>query len=143
MSELYNKDILRWTTRIPNHVRLDAADVSVVKASRICGSQLTLDVCFEDGEVVAFGQQVKACALGQASAAIVGQHIMGLTAAELEGIAAQFRIMVETGVANFPEKWSDLALLAPVHEHPGRRGSVMLPFECLEAVFKENMAING
>ncbi|WP_262694281.1 iron-sulfur cluster assembly scaffold protein [Kordiimonas aquimaris] len=137
MSELYNKDILRWTTRIPHHTRLQPADVSVVKTSRICGSQLTLDVCFADDQITMFGQQVKACALGQASAAIVGQHIIGLTASELADINVRFTAMVETGVADFPDKWADLSLLAPVHEHPGRRGSVMLPFECLEAVFRQ------
>lgn len=137
MSELYNKDILRWTTRIPNHARLEEPDVSVVKTSRICGSQLTMDVCFEGQRIKSFGQQVKACALGQASAAIVGQHVVGLTPDELTDIAARFRTMVATGVADFPEKWADLALLAPVHEHPGRKGSVMLPFDCLEAVFKQ------
>lgn len=136
MSELYNKDILRWTTRIPHHERLEAPDISVVKTSRICGSQLTMDACFDGLKIASFGQQVKACALGQASAAIVGQHVIGLTLDELTDIGERFRNMVATGVADFPEKWADLALLAPVHEHPGRRGSVMLPFECLEAVFK-------
>lgn len=138
MSELYNKDILRWTTRIPNHARLESADVSVVKTSRICGSQLALDVCFAGDRIDVFGQHVKACALGQASAAIVGQHIKGLTAGELRDINERFIAMVETGIADFPDKWSDLGLLAPVYEHPGRRGSVMLPFDCLTQAFREH-----
>lgn len=136
MADLYNKEILRLTTRIPHHQRLENPDVVSVKTSRVCGSRLTVDACFEGGVITAFGQQVKACALGQAAAAIVGQHVIGLTEAELADIAKKFRHMVKTGAADFPEKWADLHLLQAVHEHPGRHGSVMLPFECLEDVFK-------
>jgi NifU-like protein involved in Fe-S cluster formation len=135
MTELYNTDILRWTTRIPHPERLAVADATVVKTSRICGSRISVDARVSGGVITDFGQEVKACALGQAAAAIVGQHVIGLTAAELDDIAARFRHMVRTGEADFPEKWADLALLAPVWEHPGRHGSVMLPFECLEGVF--------
>ncbi len=138
MTELYNTDILRWTTRIPHLTRLDGAAVHVTKTSRICGSRINADARITDGVIVEFGQEVKACALGQASAAIVGQHIIGLSATELETVAEKFRHMVKTGEAEFPEKWHDLALLAPVKDHPGRHGSVMLPFEMLEGVFAEH-----
>ncbi len=135
MTELYNTDILRWTTRIPLTDRLEGDVLHVTKTSRICGSRINADAVVEDGIITAFGQEVKACALGQASAAIVGQNIIGLSASELEEIADKFRHMVKTGDAIFPDKWKDLALLAPVKDHPGRHGSVILPFETLEGVF--------
>ncbi len=135
MTELYNTDILRWTTRIPHTERLRGECFHVTKTSRICGSRINADALVEDGVIKEFGQEVKACALGQAAAAIVGQHIIGLTEEELVDIAEKFRHMVQTGEVHFPDKWSDLALLAPVKDHPGRHGSVMLPFEVLEGVF--------
>ncbi|WP_417455783.1 iron-sulfur cluster assembly scaffold protein [Kordiimonas sp.] len=135
MTELYNTEILRWTTRIPHQERLVAADVTVTKTSRICGSRISADAHLVLGRIKTFGWEVKACALGQATAAIVGQHAIGLSEAELADIAARFRTMVQTGEANFPEKWKDLALLAPVQDHPGRHGSVMLPFEVFEGIF--------
>lgn len=137
MTELYSTDILRLTTRIPHTERLSGADVTVVKTSRICGSRITADAMFTDGRISAFGQEVKACALGQATAAIVGKNVLGLSEAELTDIADRFRHMVKTGEVDFPEKWADLGLLAPVKDHPGRHGSVMLPFECLEGIFNE------
>jgi len=137
MTELYNTDILRWTTRIPHTERLVDADVTVTKTSRVCGSRISVDAKFFRGAIEAFGQEVKACALGQASAAIVGKNVLGLTADELADVAERFRVMVKTGEANFPEKWADLALLAPVVDHPGRHGSVLLPIECLEGAFAE------
>lgn len=135
MSELYNTDILRLTTRIPHQVRLQAPDVTVVKTSRVCGSRITIDAIVQNGVITAFGQEVKACALGQAAAAIVGEHVIGLTENEFADIAEHFKVMVKTGDAAFPDKWSKLALLAPVKDHPGRHGSVMLPFEALEKIF--------
>lgn len=137
MTELYNTDILRWTTRIPHTVRLVDADVTVTKTSRICGSRISVDAVVSRGAISAFGQEVKACALGQASAAIVGQNVLGLTSDELADIAERFRTMVQTGQVDFPKKWADLALLAPVVDHPGRHGSVLLPIECLEGIFAE------
>lgn len=139
MADVYTTEILRWSTRIPHTVRLEGADVTVVKTSRVCGSRITADAIVADGYISAYGQEVKACALGQASAAIIGQNILGLGAVELADIARRFRTMVKTGEADFPEKWADLALLAPVKDHPGRHGSVMLPFETLEGIFKESL----
>ncbi|MEX0299244.1 MAG: iron-sulfur cluster assembly scaffold protein [Kordiimonas sp.] len=138
MTELYSTEILRWTTRIPHTERLEVADATVVKTSRICGSRITADAMFTEGRISAFGQEVKACALGQATAAIVGQNVLGLNEAELSDIAERFRHMVKTGEADFPEKWKELALLSPVKDHPGRHGSVMLPFDMLEALFIES-----
>lgn len=137
MSELYNKEILRLTTQIPHLTRLQEPDTTVVKTSRICGSRLTVDAIVQNGVIADFGQEVKACALGQAAAAIVGEHVVGLGKNELDEIAERFRHMVKTGEADFPEKWSKLALLAAVKDHPGRHGSVMLPFEVLAEVFEQ------
>jgi NifU-like protein involved in Fe-S cluster formation len=136
MTELYTTEILRWATRIPHSSRLESPGVSVTKTSRVCGSRLSLDVCFAEGKIVDFGQEVKACALGQAAAAIVGKNIIGLTKAEFVEIEQRFRQMVKTGEADFTGKWSDLSLLSPVYDHPGRHGSVLLPFDCLNAVFQ-------
>jgi NifU-like protein involved in Fe-S cluster formation len=135
MSELYTTDILRWTTKIPRQGRLQDADKTVVKTSRICGSRLTIDVNFQGASIKNFAQEVKACALGQATAAIVGQHVIGLDAHEFGQIQALFTDMVAGQDIEFPEKWRDLDLLRPVQNHPGRKGSVMLPFECLREIF--------
>lgn len=143
MTELYNTEILRLTTRIPHQARLDAPDTTVMKTSRICGSRITADASLQNGVIIAFGQEVKACALGQAAAAIVGEQVIGLAAKELKDIAGRFRHMVKTGEADYPVKWKKLALLAAVKDHPGRHGSVMLPFEVLEQMFADMDAEAG
>jgi NifU-like protein involved in Fe-S cluster formation len=89
----------------------------------------------EDGVIVDFAQEVKACALGQATAAIVGQHVVGLDAGEFKAVKKQFTAMVAGENIDFPDKWHELSILSPVKDHPGRKGSVMLPFECLTDIF--------
>ena len=82
-SPLYSRDILRLAASIPHLGRLDGG-VSVEKRSPVCGSRVTVDVVLDDGgRVAALGQEVHACALGQASAALMGAHAIGRNAAEL------------------------------------------------------------
>ncbi|GHF17239.1 iron-sulfur cluster assembly scaffold protein [Kordiimonas sediminis] len=136
MTDIYTKDLLRWTLKIPFQERMESPDASVVKTSRICGSRISLDVTFgPDGTINGAGWEVKACALGQATAAMVGQHIIGLGKAEFDEIDQLFASLVKGEDVHFPDKWQDLQALAPVKDHPGRQGSVALPFDCLRAVF--------
>jgi NifU-like protein involved in Fe-S cluster formation len=80
---LYNKDILRLAASIPHHQRLADPQASVEKRSPTCGSRVTADVRMEDGKLAALGLDVKACALGQASAALMAAQAIGMTADEL------------------------------------------------------------
>ena len=81
---LYNRDILRLAASIPHLGRLEAPQASATRRSPVCGSIVTVDVVTDEaGRVAALGQEVKACALGQASASLMGAHAVGRTAAEL------------------------------------------------------------
>ncbi|MBC7985962.1 MAG: iron-sulfur cluster assembly scaffold protein, partial [Sphingomonadaceae bacterium] len=81
---LYNAEILRLATEIPHQARLAAPQASVEKRSPVCGSRVTVDVMLgDDGRVAALGQEVRACALGQASASLMGRHALGRAPAEL------------------------------------------------------------
>src|ERR1700704_52461 len=83
-SALYNRDILRLAASIPHHQRLAAPQASVEKSSPVCGSRVTVDLVVDaKGRVAALGQEVRACALGQASASLMGAHAIGRTAGEL------------------------------------------------------------
>ncbi|MBU0774537.1 MAG: iron-sulfur cluster assembly scaffold protein, partial [Alphaproteobacteria bacterium] len=68
---LYNKDILRLAASIPHHHRLPAPQASVERRSPTCGSRVTVDVAMADGRLSDIGLDVKACALGQASASLM------------------------------------------------------------------------
>jgi NifU-like protein involved in Fe-S cluster formation len=88
-----------------------------------------VDVVVRDGRVADFAQEVKACALGQAAASILGAHVVGATLDELELARDQFRAMLKDGASPPDGRFSDLSMLLPVKDYPARHASTLLAFE--------------
>lgn len=135
MAELYSRDILKLATSLPLRGEPTSYTHTSRKVSRICGSTLTLWVTMADDRIIDFSLDVKACALGQASTALIGRHLKGLSAASFMPLDARFRQMVTDGIVDFPPVFADFAILAPVFDHKSRRASVLLPFDCLTEIF--------
>ena len=114
---------------MPRAGRLAAPQGSAEKVSRLCGSKVTVDVALKDGVVSDFAQDVKACALGQASAAVLGANVIGATVQEIEMARDAFRAMLKTGGPPPEGRFSDLEMLAPVKDYPPRHTSTLLAFE--------------
>jgi len=92
-------------------------------------------VAVADGRVADFAQEVKACALGQAAASVLGSNVVGANLEELETARRQLRAMLKDGGAAPDGRFADLALLEPVKDYPARHASTMLAFEAVtEAV---------
>src|SRR3546814_2746557 len=78
LNALYNEKILNFAAHIGQTERLTAPDATVTHHSPLFGSRITADVSLgPDGRIAGYGQQVRACALGKAAAAILGQHVVG------------------------------------------------------------------
>ena len=71
--KLYSTRILALAVQMPHVGRLENPGASVMRRSPLCGSKVTVDVTVRDGKITEFAQNVKACALGQAAASLVGQ----------------------------------------------------------------------
>ena len=83
-SALYDRDVVRLAASIPHQRRLDSPQGTAEKRSPVCGSRVAVDIDLDKtGKVAALGQQVNACALGQASASLLGAHALGRTPDEL------------------------------------------------------------
>ena len=137
ISELYSGPILDAAAGIPAARRLEDADASAKKVSRVCGSEVEVDIKIADGVVADFGMTARACALGQAAASLMAQNIIGAAPAELFQIRDQMRAMLkEGGAPPSGSRWAGLAALEPVRDYPPRHASTMLVFEavadCLE-----------
>jgi len=126
---LYNTEILRLAASIPFHERLAAPMASVEKRSPVCGSRVTVDVEVDaDGRVSALGLLVRACALGQASSALMAMHAIGRSPEEL----AQARDALArwlAGESDAPPQWPGLEIFGPARAHRGRHPSIRLAFE--------------
>jgi NifU-like protein involved in Fe-S cluster formation len=125
---LYSRDILRLAASIPHHGRLAGADASVEKSSPVCGSRIIVDVALDPaGRVAALGQEVRACALGQASAALMGAHAIGRSAAEIAAARDALGAYL-AGARGDPGDWPGLAVFAEARRFPARHPSILLAF---------------
>lgn len=128
---LYTRDILRLAASIPHFGRLPAPEASVEKRAPVCGSSIIVDVALNaEGRVAAIAQDVKACAFGQASAALMGAHVVGRSPAELaearDALAAWL-----AGTGDDPGPWPGLDILAPARRLSARHGAILLPFQAV------------
>ena len=83
----------------------------------------------QDGKVADFGQDVKACALGQAAAAVLGEHVIGADLEEIEVARDALRAMLKADGPPPVGRFSELSVLAPVKDYPARHTSTLLAFE--------------
>ena len=131
LNDIYNRRILELAAGIPHLGRLDHPDASATAHSKLCGSTVTVDLNLEDGKVSDFAQDVKACALGQASSSIMGAHVIGSTAEELRTLRQTMRAMLKEGGPAPTGRWEDLAVLEPVRDYKARHASTLLTFDAV------------
>jgi NifU-like protein involved in Fe-S cluster formation len=125
---LYTRDILRLAASIPHQRRLDRPQASVEKSSPVCGSRVVVDlIADEAGRVVELGQEVRACALGQASAALMGSHAIGRTAGELAAARDALAAYL-AGARDDPGDWPGLVVFATARAYSARHAAILLPF---------------
>ncbi len=129
IDDLYSARILTLAANMPRAGRLPAPDASSEKISKLCGSRVLVDLKLQDGAVVDFAQEVKACALGQAAAAVLGANVMGARVDEIESARDQLRAMLKAGGPAPEGRFVDLKALEPVKDYPARHASTLLAFE--------------
>ena len=144
MEDVYNAKILEYAGNIPRIGRLDNPDASAKVHSKLCGSTIIVDLNMDGDVVNNFAHDVKACALGQASASIVARHIIGARADELRTVRETMRRMLkENGPA--PEgRFAELKFLEPVRDYKARHASTLLVFDavvdCLDQIERKAAA---
>jgi NifU-like protein involved in Fe-S cluster formation len=129
LSEIYNHRILELAGNIPRQGRLAAPQASAKAHSKLCGSTIIVDIAMRDGRVVDFAQDVKACALGQAAASIMGRHVIGATGPQLRALRDSVRAMLKDNGPPPEGDWADVAILEPVRDFKARHASTLLAFE--------------
>lgn len=139
IDDLYSAKLLKLAANLPHVGRLPAPDGSAEKVSKLCGSKVTVDVVVDGDHVVDFAQDVKACALGQASAAVLGASVLGASLSEIEMARDGFRAMLKTGAPAPDGRFSDLQMLAPIKDYPARHASTLLAFEAAAEAVRRAM----
>ena len=127
--KLYSGRILALAADMPRTERLENPTATAKKRAPLCGSTVTVDLEVKDDRITDYGQDVKACALGQATAAVVGANIVGLTIEQVkEGRDALFAMLKSDGPVP-PAPFDALEVLQPAKEYKNRHASIMLAFD--------------
>jgi NifU-like protein involved in Fe-S cluster formation len=137
---LYTRGILRLAASIPHVGRLAAADGRAEKRAPVCGSSVIVDVMLDEaGRIAALGQEVRACAFGQASAALMGAHAIGRSAGELAA-AHDALAGYLAGTRDDPGDWPGLDIFADARRLSARHGAILLPFAAAAEAAREGAA---
>ena len=127
--KLYSGRILALAADMTHTERLAQPDATVKRRSPLCGSTVTVDVTLKDGRISGYAQDVKACALGQAAAAVVGHAVIGCTRAQIEEALEALRTMLKSDGATPPAPFDGLEVLRPAREYKNRHASILLALE--------------
>lgn len=127
--KLYSARILDLAADIPHLGRLEAPQASVKKRSPLCGSTVTVDLTMADGRIADFAQDVKACALGQAAASVVGRAAIGATRAEIERARDQLKAMLKADGPPPDAPFDGLSVLLPARDYKNRHASILLSLD--------------
>lgn len=133
--KLYSARILALAADIPHLGRLDAPQATVKKRSPLCGSTVTVDLRLENGRIAEFAQDVKACALGQASAAVVGGAVIGATRPQIEAARDQLKAMLKSDGPVPDAPFDGLEVLLPARDYKNRHASILLALEATAEAF--------
>jgi len=136
IDDLYSARILSLAANLPHSGRLATPEGSAERVAKLCGSKAIVDVVLDDeGRVTDFAQTVKACALGQAAAGVVGESILGATAAEIVEARDAMLAMLKSGGDGPEGRFEGLRVLKQVADYPARHASTMVALEAtLDAV---------
>ena len=135
--KLYSDKILRMAAEPIYRERLSEPDASATKRSPLCGSAVTVDINVESGVITHYGQDVRACALGQASSTIVGKSIIGRSFTEVKKAYEELSEMLKNNGPTPTEPFDELYILQPASDYKNRHASILLPIEATLAAFQK------
>ena len=141
LMKLYSQRILALAAEIPHAGRLEAPDGTAMKRSPLCGSTVTVDVVLDGaGRIAAFGQDVKACALGQSSASVLGSAAIGRTREEIAAARDQLRAMIKQDGPAPEAPFDALEALRPARDYKNRHASILLAWDATLAAMDDAAA---
>ncbi len=133
---LYNAEILRLAASTAAFARLPTPDATVEKRAPLCGSRIIVDVILNDAQrLESLGIEVRACALGQASSALMAAHAIGLDFDELDAARVQLNDFLASE-ADDAGTWPGLDIFTPARPHAARHASIRLAFEAVAEAVK-------
>ncbi|MDS9468393.1 iron-sulfur cluster assembly scaffold protein [Paracoccus sp. MBLB3053] len=140
LMQLYSRRILALASDIPHLGKLENAMGSAHRRSPQCGSSVTAHVRLSDGVISDFSQEVRACALGQASASVLGGSVIGRSRDDIARAAAELTAMLKQDGDAPAAPFDGLEALLPAREFPNRHASILLAWEATLGAIDDALA---
>lgn len=129
-TKLYTPRLLSLAAQLADFPLAGSFDHTAQTRSRTCGSLLEIGAsCDESGRISSLGMQVTACAVGQASAAVMAKETIGRPAREFSDMLAAFEAWLK-GEGTAPD-WPGVDALELALPHTGRHGALLLPWKAM------------
>ncbi len=126
-AKLYTPRLLALSASLADYPLRDDLPLKAEMRSRTCGS--TIMMALETGQtgvVTRTGMQVSACAVGQSSAAILAQSIVGNSREDLKNVCNEIEHWLSEGTPS--PNWPGFDALTPARAHAGRHEALLLPW---------------
>lgn len=141
IDDLYSARILTLAANLPHAGRLAAPQGTGEQVAKLCGSRAIVDVVLDNqGRIADFAQDVKACALGQAAAGVLGQHVLGADADEIEHARDAMLALLKSGGEGPSGRFQDLRILRQVADYPARHASTLVALEATLKAVRQALA---
>lgn len=133
---LYSREVLRLAVSLPHNDTLETPQGSATCRAPVCGSEISVDVAMDKANhIAALAIRVKACALGQASAAVLHTKALGKDAAQIRAVSDSLKAALQQGAGEL--MWAELEPFRYASDFPARHGAIMLPFDTLIAALEK------
>lgn len=144
IDDLYSARILTLAANLPHAGRLPEPEGTGERVAKLCGSRATVDVVLDaQGHVARFAQDVKACALGQAAAGVMGEVVLGASVEELHQARDAMSAMLKAGGEGPQGRFEGLRALKQVADYPARHASTMVGIEATLDAVTQALAARG
>ena len=133
--ELYSNQILSLAADLPLLERLNTPDATISSQTKLCGSIITIDLNVNNNIIMDYSHEVKACALGQASASILAKDIVGKTGEQI--ISVRDAVFQMLNGSNYElDIFPQYQILTPASEFKNRHDSIMLSLDAVVQAIK-------
>lgn len=136
-AKLYSPQVLALAVELTRWPAQPELPLHGEARSPTCGSTIAIDLALDDrGAIASLGMRVRACAIGQAAAALFARNAVGKTQEQLGSVLQALELWL---VGEGPEPdWPELNVIAPAREFPARHGAVLLPWRAALASFEHS-----
>jgi nitrogen fixation NifU-like protein len=120
LDELYKEVILDHYRSPRNRGKLEPSDFDLHRDNPLCGDEIHVYAQVEDGKITGIAFEGKGCSISQASVSMMTEKIKGLSTEDAEGLANQFKSMMQGENPQDPDRLGDLVALQGVQKYPVR-----------------------